>query len=68
MSIKDFFSGSDLASMTRLCMFLLTLCSIAVAIIAVIMGRDLASCAALVGAILTPAFIGKAAQSFAEKN
>lgn len=53
-------------SMMRICQFICVVASVIIAILCVVLGRDLGSSAALVGAILGPAFIGKAVQSFSE--
>jgi len=66
--IKDMFSNSENVSMMRICLLLCVLCVIAISVTCVVLDRDLTKCAWLATSILTPAFIGKAAQSFSGGN
>lgn len=82
MGFKDFFRSDSTLSSMRLNAFIVTVtaCIVALgavggAVVGVILDRDLAliggiigGCAGLVGALLVPAFGGKAFQSFAEKK
>ena len=49
-------------------MILCVVASIAIAILSVVLNRDLGGAAALVGSLLGPSFVGKAAQSFSESK
>ena len=66
--LKSMFSSSQDVSMMRVCQFICTLTATAATILCILWGRDLGQSAALIASILTPAFIGKAAQSFAEPS
>lgn len=60
------FRADTKVSIMRIIAFMCVLSALVIAILIVVLDRDLAGGAALVGAILTPAFIGKAMQSYAE--
>ena len=64
---KAMFSSSQDVSMMRVCQLLCTLTACATIILCMVFDRKMAECAALIASILTPAFIGKATQSFAER-
>ena len=66
--ITDYFKTDGNKSSTRLIFFIDMIACIAIAIFALVFKRDLAATAALIGALLGPVAIGKAAQSFSEKD
>lgn len=60
------FRDDSHTSMMRVCQFICVLTAAIVAVICVSLGRDLSTAAVLVGALLVPAFGGKAIQAFSE--
>lgn len=67
--IKNLFSASDKASMTRLCMFVTVVTACVIAVIAVLKNRDLSATGVLVGTMLVPSFGGLAAnKKYETKN
>lgn len=65
--LKAFSNGGDV-SMMRLMSFLCVLSAIAIAIIALYKGSDLAQTSILVGSFIVPAFTGKVSQNYIEKS
>lgn len=68
MKFENPFRADTKLSIMRILSFMCVIVALVVAILIVALDRDLAAGAAMVTAILTPAFLGKAVQTFAEKN
>lgn len=64
--VKKLFSDSPEASMMRLCQFMCTVVACTVAILTVVLGKDLYAGAALVSVLIAFSTGGKAIQKFAE--
>jgi len=66
IKIDNPFRDDTHMSMMRVCQFMCVLTAAIVALVCVILGRELSTAAVLVGALLVPAFGGKAIQAFSE--
>ncbi len=62
------FSDGNKISMMRVVTFICVVCAAMVAVLSIILNRDLSGTATLVSSLLIPAFGGKAFQSYAEKK
>lgn len=66
--LKELLSNKSELSMMRALALICVACAVVIAIIGMLLDKDLAQVAMLVGAFLGPAFLGKATQAFAEKG
>lgn len=65
--LRELLSEKSELSMMRALALICVVCAVIIAICGMLLNKDLAQVAMLVGAFLGPAFLGKAVQSFSEK-